>query len=123
MRRHFLYPNRYIISHKYFYKNLVCAFNYYDLVLEGLVSINNVLYLGSIIGDPFECLERPLCYSIEKIQVNDEIVEYINDYKKAYPQWFYKNGQRIGKYDPSIPIKWFSDKWNKRNPVRESIKC
>jgi hypothetical protein len=87
------------------------------------VSINNVLYLGSVIGDPFECLECPLYYSIEKIPVNDEIREYIEDYKKAHPQWFYKYGKRISKYNPSIPTKWFSDKWKKRNPIRESVKC
>ena len=108
-----------IKSIQYVYDHLVCEFNHWDICISGLLSINDKYYYCKIINsdDPDEYNYED--YEIFDINWTEECQEYLDDYRVAYKHWFYENRKR-SSYNGWL-LKWFSDKWDKRNPIKENI--
>lgn len=87
---------------------MICEFEHWDRCLKGLVECDGQKMFCKILNDDE--------YELRPIAWDAECDEYLADYRKAYPHWFHDESKR--SYD-GRDLKWFSDKWQHRNPIEE----
>ena len=101
------------------YKYLVCEFNHWDFCLSGLVKLDESYFLCEYAMD-IECLLRRsyVCYTLKPIEMTEEMLEYLADYKTKSPFWFHEDGKRyIEERGSDLPCgRKFSEKWPE-NPI------
>ena len=96
------------------HNHLICEFDHNDCCLSGLVEYEGEKYYCKIIN--WE-IHNPYYY-VYPIKWDTKCDEYLDDYKAAYPWWFYNDGKR-GEYD-GREFMWFRDKWKGRSPIVEN---
>jgi len=107
-----------IESIDWIYEHLVCEFDHWDVCITGLVEFGGAKWFCNVIGDTtYNCNEAK--YRLQKVDWTPECEEYLSDYRKAYHHWFHEGKPRC-QYD-GRPLKWFSDKWKKRNPIADQV--
>lgn len=102
------------------YKYLVCEFDHWDICLEGLVEIYSFMYFCEIVSTNISN-RKSVQYALYPIYWTDECQEFLEDYGVAYKHLFFQNGKKQYQYN-GWPLKWFEEKWQHRNPIKDQIK-
>lgn len=104
-----------------FYREIFCAFDYWDVPLSGLI-LRDEKYLFFELINAYNSLadDDPPVYQVSEIDWDEECEEYLQDYVVAYKHWLYKDGKRPYGYE-GWSLEWFSEKWKHRKPIKEKI--
>lgn len=104
---------------KWVYDHLICEFNHWDICLTGLVEVDGIKMLATVEPEyDGNCHQEEIDYTLQEIAWDAECDEYLEDYRVAYKHWFHP---RKVNYD-GRSLEWFSDKWQRRNPIEEKAK-
>lgn len=106
-----------IVPIRFVYKHLVCEFDHWDICITGLIFKDGKYWFCKLLGD--ESQDNPE-YLLTRCLWTEECEEYLDDYRVAYKHWVYKNGKRLESYGGQ-DLSWFSEKWNGRNPIEDSL--
>lgn len=104
---------------KWVYDRLVCEFDHYDYCFSGLIKHRNKFWFVKVNEFP-EGGSRNAKYAVSNIDWNAECEEYLADYRVAYAHCFHEKGRRPA-YN-GWPLAWFTEKWDRRNPIEEQAK-
>lgn len=93
-----------IVIFEWVYARLYCEFDHWDICK--ILSDSPKIYKSK--------------YLISEVNWTPECLEYLDDYRNAFPHWFYTNGERL-RYNGVYP-RSFAEKWQHRNPITEQFK-
>jgi hypothetical protein len=105
------------VSYAWVRQRLICEFDHWDVVLQGLIEDDGVNKFVKIIGPDERVIDQ---YTVHEIDWTEECDEFLADYRKAYAHWFPIDGKR--SYYDGRDLSWFIEKWRKRNPIIEKVK-
>ena len=94
---------------------IVCHFEYWDIPLNGLIKENNTILYFENTGYHYSS-----DYKIYNIDWNEKCDEFFEDFKVAFKHCFYEQGKRATYYN-KWPLGWFYDKWDNKNPIKDSL--
>lgn len=107
-----------IVILEWVYARLYCEFDHWDICLTGLVQLDENLLFCKILSDSPKIYKSN--YLVSEVNWTPECLEYLDDYRNAFPHWFYTNGERP-RYSGVYP-RSFTEKWQNRNPITEQFK-
>ena len=107
-----------IVPIEYVYRNLICEFEHWDVCLVGLVN-----YFGKrCLCKVRDLLEDQIEYTLHEIDWDEECDDYLNDYRAAYPHWFYVDGKRqrdaMSEFGAIVRL---GERWGSNPIVRKTV--